>query len=122
MLKEYDPDEGEGVDGEAMTSSDLSDSDEAPELITTREDFTAIVDDFMENYELVGRKLKQVLPGDSAVDKLDTIRRAMGQDERVTISTAHDGDGDGDDDEKLFASYHVNEKEDRWDCETILSK
>lgn len=122
MLKEYDSDEGEGVDGRTMTSSDLSDSDEAPELITSREDFAAIVDDFMENYELVGRKLKQVLPGDSGVDKLDALRQAMGQTELTKISAAQDADDNSDDDEKLFASYHANEKEDRWDCETILSK
>ncbi|KAL4067347.1 Low temperature viability protein-domain-containing protein [Scleroderma yunnanense] len=121
MLKEYDPDEAEGVDGESVTSSDISDSDEAPELITAREDFVAIVDDFMENYEVVGRKLKPVLAGDSGVDKLDTLRRAMGQDERVTVSTAEDADVDNDDDEKLFASYHASDKEDRWDCETILT-
>ncbi|KAG6333743.1 hypothetical protein ID866_5344 [Astraeus odoratus] len=120
MVKEYGSDGAEEVEEEAVSSSDLSDSDEAPELITSREDFAAMVDDFMDNYELVGRKLKPVLEGSSAVDKLDTLRRAMGQDERVRISMAEADDEEGDD-ERLFASYHANEKEDRWDCETVLT-
>ncbi|KAI6114913.1 Low temperature viability protein-domain-containing protein [Pisolithus croceorrhizus] len=119
MLDEYGSDGADAVE-EASDSSSLSDGDEVPELVTSREDFSAMVDDFVENYELVGRKLKPVLPGDSAVDKLDTLRRAMGQDGAVRISAAEQ-DSDNEDDEKLFASYHTNEKESRWDCETILS-
>ncbi|KIK30100.1 hypothetical protein PISMIDRAFT_671144 [Pisolithus microcarpus 441] len=119
MLDEYDSDDADAVE-EASDSSSLPDGDEVPELITSRDDFSAMVDDFVENYELVGRKLKPVLPGDSAVDKLDTLRRAMGQDGTVRIQ-ASEQDGDDEDDERLFASYHANEKESRWDCETILT-
>lgn len=117
MSNEYGSD-GDKVEDEA--SPDLSDCDEAPELITSREDFAAMVDDFVENYEQLGRKLKPVLPGDSAVDKLDTLRRAIGQGGAVRISVV-ENDSDEEDDEKLFASYHANEKESRWDCETILT-
>ncbi|KAI6163780.1 Low temperature viability protein-domain-containing protein [Pisolithus thermaeus] len=119
MLDEYGSECADAVE-EVSESSSLSDGDEVPELVTSRDDFSAMVDDFVENYELVGRKLKPVLPGDSAVDKLDTLRRAMGEDGAVRISAAEQ-DGDDEDDEKLFASYHANEKESRWDCETILS-
>ncbi|KAG0707564.1 Low temperature viability protein-domain-containing protein [Suillus ampliporus] len=121
MENEYGSGEGEEVEEE---NDDLSSelSDEAPELITSREDFEAMMDDFMDNYELLGRKLKPVLPGDSGPEKLNTLRRAMGQDERVRIKSADDDDDEEElDDERLFAGYNVTEKEDRWDCETVLT-
>lgn len=124
MAKEYGSDE-DGLDndelGTTSTSSSLS-SPSAPDLITSREDYAEMVDEFMERYELVGRKLKPVLAGESGADKLETLRRGLGQDERVrVIETEGDGEGELDDDE-LFRAYDANEKEDRWDCETILSK
>ncbi|KAG2367707.1 LTV-domain-containing protein [Suillus spraguei] len=119
MEKEYGSGEGEEVEEE---NDDLSSelSDEAPELVTSREDFEAMMDDFMDNYELLGRKLKPVLPGDSGAEKLNTLRQAMGQDERVRIRLADD-DEDEVDDDRLFAGYNAAEKEDTWDCETVLT-
>lgn len=120
MEKEYGSGEGEEVEEE---NDDLSSelSDEAPDLVTSREDFEAMMDDFMDNYELLGRKLKPVLPGDSGTEKLNTLRQAMGQDERVRIRSADDDDGDELNDDRLFAAYHASEKEDTWDCETVLT-
>ncbi|OJA15960.1 putative protein 45 [Rhizopogon vesiculosus] len=112
MEKEYGSGEEEEIEEENdVLSSELS--DEAPELITSREDFEAMMDDFMDNYELLGRKLKPVLPGDSGPEKLNTLRRAMGQDERVRIRSADDDEDEQLDDEELFAAYHAAEKEDR---------
>jgi protein LTV1 len=121
MEKEYGSGEGEEVEEE---NDDLSSelSDEAPELVTSREDFEAMMDDFMDNYELLGRKLKPVLPGDSGPEKLNTLRQAMGQDERVRIRSADDDDDDELDDDRLFSGYNAAEKEDTWDCETVLSE
>ena len=101
---------------------DLSDeiSDSAPHLITSREDFEAMMDDFLDNYELLGRKMMPVLSGDTGVDKLNTLRRALGQDERVRIGIT--GEASGRDEEKLLMPYEVEDKKDRWDCETILSE
>jgi protein LTV1 len=112
MEKEYgeDNDEDEDLSGD--------DSDSAPDLITTREDFEEMMDDFLDNYELLGRKMKPVLPGDNGLDKLNTLRRALGQDERVRINE----DDDGSDEEKIPMPYEEEDKKDRWDCETILSK
>jgi protein LTV1 len=120
MEKEYGSGEGEKVEEE---NDDLSSelSDEAPELVTSREDFEAIMDDFMDNYELLGRKLKPVLPGDSGPEKLNTLRQAMGQDERVRIRSADDDDDEELNDDRLFAGYNAVEKEDTWDCETVLT-
>ena len=91
------------------------DSDEAPELITSREDFSSMVNNFLNDFEIVGRKMKPKLEGESGPEKLDVLRRAMGQDERVRISN----DGNEDDNDDLFSSDE-EDKKDRWDCETIL--
>lgn len=91
-----------------------SDSDSAPDLLAARDDFEAVMDDFLENYELVGRRMQPVLHGDTAAEKLDTIRRALG-------SARLDGDCD-DDDSTIPMPHDVDEPKERWDCETILSR
>lgn len=124
MAKEYGSDEDTLENDEletASTGSSLS-SSEAPDLITSREDYAEMVDDFMDRYELLGRKLKPVLAGESGADKLETLRRGLGQDERVRVISMDADDEKELDDDELFRAYDVNEKEDRWDCETILSK
>ncbi|KAJ7070581.1 Low temperature viability protein-domain-containing protein [Mycena amicta] len=109
ILKEYDeessPDEQEDED----------DNDEAPELITSRDDFESMMDEFLNDYEILGRKMKPKLEGDSGAAKLDTLRRAMGQDERVRI--------EGGDDEvvDILMPLDIDDRNDRWDCETILT-
>lgn len=111
ILKEYQEDDDED------SASELSDDDDAPELITTREDFESMMDDFLDNYEILGRKMRQKLEGDSGMEKLDTLRRTMGLDERVRVSE----EGDENDDDILMP-IDVDDKKDRWDCETILSE
>ena len=111
ILKEYKE------DGEEETADDGNQSDEAPELITSREDFDSMVNEFLNDFEILGRKLKPKLEGESGIEKLDVLRRAMGQDERVRIV---DG-GEDDNDDDLFPSDD-EDKKDRWDCETILSE
>jgi protein LTV1 len=93
-----------------------SDVDSAPDLIAARDDFEAVMDDFLANYELVGRKMRQVLPGDNPAEKLDTIRRGLGE---IRINP---GSGDEEIEEAIPMPYDVDEKKERWDCETILSE
>ncbi|THV06537.1 Low temperature viability protein [Dendrothele bispora CBS 962.96] len=107
MLKEYDAEDDE----EEPILSD-EDEDEAPQLITTREDFTAMMDEFLNDYEILGKKIKPKLEGETGAEKLDTLRTAMGLDERVR-------DNAGESDEDIFVE--VEETKDRWDCETILT-
>ncbi|KAF9015757.1 Low temperature viability protein-domain-containing protein [Cyathus striatus] len=109
ILREYNEDDDEEPE---MSDSD-SDSNEAPELITSREDFDTMVNEFLNDYEILGRKMKPRLEGENGPAKLDTLRRAMGQDERVRVT---DGDDDSDND-----LVEEEDKKDRWDCETILS-
>ena len=112
MLKVYNEDQ----DQDEINSHHDNDSDEAPELITSREDFNSMVNEFLNDFEIVGRKMKPKLEGESGPEKLDVLRRAMGQDERVRISN----DGNEEDDNDNPFSSDEEDKKDRWDCETIL--
>ncbi|KAK7465279.1 Protein ltv1 [Stygiomarasmius scandens] len=111
MLKEYNEDEDE----EEQTLSD-DENDQAPQLITTREDFTAMMDEFLNDYEILGRKIKPKLEGETGAQKLDTLRTAMGLDERVRDTT-----GESDEEEQDIFVELEEDKKDRWDCETILT-
>jgi len=113
ILKNYNEDEEEDIE-----SDPPSDDDDAPELITSRDDFDSMINTFLNDYEILGRKLKPKLQGETGVDKLNLIRQSMGQDERVRVSTGADSDPDDDD---LFPSDDEADKN-KWDCETILSK
>jgi hypothetical protein len=75
-----------------------------------------MMSDFLDNYEILGGKMKQRLQGDSGVEKLDTLRKALGHDGHV----AHN-DEESEEEEDLLLKDDVGER-DRWDCETILSK
>ena len=110
ILKVYNEDQDE----DEIDSHHDNDSDEVPELITSREDFKSMVNEFLNDFEIVGRKMKPKLEGENGPEKLNVLRRAMGQDERVRISN----DGNEEDDD-LFSSDE-EDKKDRWDCETIL--
>ncbi|KAL0951838.1 hypothetical protein HGRIS_008499 [Hohenbuehelia grisea] len=116
VLKEYNEDEDDDHDDH----SDISDTDSAPELITSRSDFDSMMDDFLTNYEVLGRKVKPKLEGDTGAEKLEHLRRAMGLDERVRVA---DGGESDDDDDAILAAFvgTTDDKKDRWDCETILT-
>ncbi|KAG6877320.1 hypothetical protein C0992_010267 [Termitomyces sp. T32_za158] len=103
-------------DDEDMPSDEDDDSDEAPELITSREDFESMMDEFLNDYEILGRKMKPKLDGDTGTEKLDTIRRALGQDHRVRLSNE-----ESDEEDDILMPLDVDDKQDRWDCETILT-
>ena len=93
--------------------------------MVTREDFESILDDFLDKYEVVGRRMVPKLEGDTSEAKLETIRNALGE---ARLS-------DDDKDEKPMPSRPV--KEDRiegvdvwerpvkqraaWDCQTVLT-
>ncbi|KAJ7611017.1 Low temperature viability protein-domain-containing protein [Roridomyces roridus] len=113
ILKQYNSDEEES---EELSEED-DDDDDAPQLITSREDFESMMDEFLNDYEILGRKMKQKLEGDSGAAKLDTLRRAMGQDERVRLENEGE-DEEGDD---MLMPLDIDDRQDRWDCETILT-
>ncbi|CAE6489957.1 unnamed protein product [Rhizoctonia solani] len=118
-------------DHETNLSKDLTedDSDEAPELLDTREDLEGMMDEFLEKYELVGNKLRPVLGGITPVEKLAALRHAL--------TDNVDGDGgmlartiirkgkipESAQNDTILEPYDIDAgyEQDRWDCETILS-
>ncbi|KAJ7733571.1 Low temperature viability protein-domain-containing protein [Mycena maculata] len=113
ILKEYNSDE----ESDPSEEDELQDDEEVPELITSREDFESMMDEFLNDYEILGRKMKPKLEGDSGAAKLDTLRRAMGQDDRVRIER----DGEDDEADDILMQFDIDDRKDRWDCETILT-
>lgn len=79
-----------------------------------RDDFAAMMNEFLGEYEILGGKMKPKLEGDTNIEKLDTIRRALGP---VTIR-----DYDEKDDGDIPIPVDIDEVKDTWDCETILSR
>ncbi|KAL7413669.1 Low temperature viability protein-domain-containing protein [Mrakia frigida] len=107
--------------------------DAAPTLVT-REDFDNLLDDFLDNFEIVGNKLKPVMEGDGPMGKLTSLRKGLegdggdgGEGERLRILELNRveeerGYDEESDDEKLPMPELVGaEKERGWDCESILS-
>ncbi|KAI0068032.1 LTV-domain-containing protein [Artomyces pyxidatus] len=107
----------EDGDEEDEMPDDSDDSDSAPQLITSREDFDSLMDDFLDNYEILGGKMKPSLQG-TGPEKLEALRLAMGRDSRVKD---RDSEGSSDDDEDIYAALEKEDKKDRWDVETVLT-
>lgn len=109
ILREYN-------DDEEVEQSDDDESDEAPDLIASRDDFEDMITNFLEDYEILGKKMQRRLSGENGPEKLDTIRRALGVDDRVKMATEYQ-----DENEDILMPLDIDDKKDRWDCETILS-
>lgn len=73
------------------------------------------MDEFLDDYEVIAGKMRPVLPG-SAIDKLDAVRKGLGA--AVIRDNAEDS---GQEDDDILMPLDLDEKKDRWDCETILS-
>ncbi|KAH7107124.1 Low temperature viability protein [Auriculariales sp. MPI-PUGE-AT-0066] len=92
-----------------------SDSDEAPDLVASREDFDQLVDDFLGNYEIVGNKIKPSMPGDTPLEKLDSLRKGFDVQQMPSRRVARPVI------KRDALQLHEEPEKDRWDCETILS-
>jgi protein LTV1 len=73
-----------------------------------------MMNEFLGEYEILGGRMKPRLEGDTSIEKLDTIRRALGP---VTIRD-YDEKEDGD----IPIPVDIDDVKDTWDCETILSR
>ena len=74
-----------------------------------------MMNEFLEDYEVIAGKMHPTLPG-SATEKLDAVRKALGE---AKIRDAEESDSEDDD---ILMPLDVDDKKDRWDCETILSE
>ncbi|KAL1951247.1 hypothetical protein VTO73DRAFT_396 [Trametes versicolor] len=110
IQREYDD-----SDEEEDEEPSFEDPDEAPDLIASREDFESMMDEFLDDYEVIAGKMRPVLPG-SAIDKLDAVRKGLGA--AVIRDSAEDS---GQEDDDILMPLDLDEKKDRWDCETILT-
>lgn len=72
-----------------------------------------MMNEFLENYEILGGKMRPVLAGETPVEKLDTIRKALG-DAKIR------DEGESDTDEGMLMPADMNEENDWWDCETVM--
>jgi protein LTV1 len=69
----------------------------------------------MSDYEILRSKMRLKLPGDTGTERLNMLRRSMGQDDRIRV---HDG---SEEDNEVLVPIKTEDK-DRWDCETILCR
>ncbi|KAI0830773.1 LTV-domain-containing protein [Trametes gibbosa] len=107
--------EYEDSDEEEEHGTSLDDLDKAPDLLASREDFESMMDEFLEKFEVVAGKMRPVLPG-TATEKLDAVRKGLGQ------ATMRDNAGRSDsEDDDMLMPLDLDDKKDRWDCETILT-
>jgi protein LTV1 len=74
-----------------------------------------MMDDFLDNYEIVGRKMRPVLEGDDPAAKLATFRAALAEG-GIRVR-----EGADEDDDKIPMPLDIDAVKDKWDCETILS-
>ncbi|KAJ9060794.1 Protein ltv1 [Entomophthora muscae] len=105
MMEQYD----ENTDDE---------EDDCPQLVL-REDFAAVADDFLENFEVVGRRMVPRMEGETSTDKFDRMRRSL----IASADTKKHIQNLVVDEDPLPEIEQVQEeaREARWDCESILS-
>ena len=117
MLREYagGDDESDHQDHDGNGNEISDDPDIAPQLMTSRDDFGSMVNDFLDNYEILGSRMKPKLEGETGAEKLGILRMAMGHDDRIRRQE------EASDDEHELLQMEEEDEKDRWDCETILS-
>lgn len=115
--------EGQSLHDEKMDRmleqyDETDDEDDCPQL-ELREDFHAIADDFLENFEVVGRRMVPRMEGETSMDKFDRLRESL----IATAETKQNIQSLIVDEEPLpeVEAVQEEEREARWDCESILS-
>lgn len=101
----------------------------------TREDFDAIMDDFLDKYEVVGRRMREAVGSNSlsGPEKLQVLRAALeeaddgtgiGHEEnrRRILELERLGRGYVKEDKELLRMEEVQPEKEKWDVETILSE
>src|SRR5205823_3310696 len=96
------------------------DEDDEQESQDQLQNFDQIMNEFLDKYEIVGRKMVPKLEGDSVGEKLETIRRNLGE---IVISDDFDNE-EGEKEEEILLDVSQEERRWReaWDCESKLSK
>ncbi len=77
------------------------------------------MDDFLDNYEILGGKMLPVMPGETPAEKLGTLRQTL-KEQGVPIRIGNVDDEDEDEEDEVVRE-DIDEAN-KWDCETILSE
>ncbi|KAJ2726119.1 Protein ltv1 [Coemansia sp. Benny D115] len=123
----------EEEDSESNPDEDYM-GDGTGESVSTRPDFENVLDEFLNEYELTGKKMQVVLEGGTGQGKLDTVREALldanvtpEESRRAVLATglkmfAEDNMRTREEDDKeLEAMLLQKEERTPWDCQTILT-
>ncbi|KAG1406037.1 hypothetical protein G6F60_003204 [Rhizopus arrhizus] len=90
-----------------------------------RADFDAILDDFLDKYEIVGRKMQPKLEGESSTQKLDTFRQSLIKPEltqdTTTVAVKTTTKLTREALEAAMPQRPTEKKMATWDCQTIIS-
>ncbi|KAJ1878952.1 Protein ltv1, partial [Kickxella alabastrina] len=112
---------------------DEYDADGNLKSISTRPDFADVMDEFLSEYELTGKKLQVVVEGGSGAGKLDTYRDAFldatkpkEQSKQDVLAagtriTEEDNARPMEVEEAYFDNLFKEKERTPWDCQTILS-
>ncbi|KAJ2454709.1 Protein ltv1 [Coemansia sp. RSA 2336] len=106
------------------------DSDGNVKPISSRADFESVLNEFLNDYELTGKKMQAVVEGGSGAGKLDTYRDGLVEGgeagKRAVVQAAQRildesaTKGDEQDEEELDELFKEKQRT-PWDCQSILS-
>ncbi|KAI8078762.1 Low temperature viability protein-domain-containing protein [Halteromyces radiatus] len=117
------------IEEEYMQDDDDDDEYYDGDVMEEREDFDAILDDFLEKYEVVGNKLAPRLEGDDSAQKLDAIRGAFDTlhilEEEEKREQQHQerkerGTSKTREPAELWARPEQRKRQ-TWDCQSVIS-
>ncbi|KAJ2160558.1 Protein ltv1 [Coemansia sp. RSA 552] len=105
------------------------DSDGNEKAASSRPDFEAVLDEFLQGYELTGRRLEPVMEGGSGAGKLSTFRGALADEEETRRRVVAAGQRQEAEaraktkaqDEAELDDLFKEKQRPAWDCESVLS-
>ncbi|KAI7901719.1 Low temperature viability protein-domain-containing protein [Cokeromyces recurvatus] len=105
----------------------MEDEDESEEMneeeIQQREDFESILDDFLEKYEIIGRKMEPKMEGESSAAKLDSYRQGLIKPDVQQLEEQHEPSKPRLTRALLEPRLErpVQRQKESWDVQTIIS-
>src|SRR5436190_20929607 len=113
-------------------SEETTDSEASIESSQVRNDFSEILDEFLDKYEIKGRKMLTKLDGETSTEQLEIIRQGLICDKKNTNDDSDDDDGNNGIDEKksknntqrkkdIYIRVQSEEKyknRQNWDCQS----
>ncbi|KAH9812267.1 Low temperature viability protein-domain-containing protein [Melampsora americana] len=129
--KEY-----EDSDEDSDTASETSNQTATPNsMYVEREDFEEVMNDFLNRFEVLGGKMKRILQGKTALEKLETLRKEILIEddddlerrlmkEKILLRLDEEEKKEGSRCVKPTETIEfetIEDRRDKWDCESIIS-